>query len=116
MDKTCRHCLSSYSTKNKLNLHQAFCFKHALCNTTSREKKTFEFEKFYCKLPLPVTSYADFEGNIKPMNKTKANTKILYERKTILYGLATISELEYLSKSKYIADFGKPCVKSFVKL
>ena len=83
---------------------------------TYPESKSFEFDKVCCKIPVPVTSYADFEGDNKPMNKTKANTNILCEQKTILYGLATVSEFENLSKPKYIADFGELCVKSFEKL
>ena len=65
----CKSCLQCFSSENVLIKHKEDCLSINGQQSINLEKGTIEFENYFKQLPVPFKIYADFECNLKNVER-----------------------------------------------
>ena len=65
----CKSCLQCYSSKNVLTEHKEVCLSIDGAQSVRLKKRATEFKNYFKQIPVPFKIYADFECNLKSVEK-----------------------------------------------
>ena len=65
----CKSCLQCFSSKNKSARFKEVCLSINGAQSVRLEKGTIGFKNYFKQIPVPFKIYADFECNLKSVEK-----------------------------------------------
>ena len=75
----CRRCLQCFSSENVLIKHKENCLSINSKESVKLEKATIEFENYFKQIPVPFKIYADFECNLRGVERYEGSYKKKYQ-------------------------------------
>ena len=75
----CKSCLQCFSSKNVLTEHKEDCLIINGKQSVKLEKGTIEFEDYFKQIPVPFKIYADFECNLKSIERYEGSYSKKYQ-------------------------------------
>ena len=113
------NCFKSYTTKNKLKMHQKVCENHDYCfvEMPEEDNKRLKYNQGEKSLKVAFIIYADLESLLEKMNTChnnpeKSSTTKINKHKSSGYSLFTRCSFD-ITKNKLDYYRGKNCMKNF---
>ena len=108
----CRSCLQCFSSKNVLTEHKEDCLIINGKQSVKLEKGTIEFENYFKQIPAPFKILADFECNLKGVEKSSKNTflAVLLTKLFVLI-IDLVSQLLFLEVKMLLINLLKQFLK-----
>ena len=98
----CRRCLTSYTSKNMLKLHQPKCKINDITTIRAANEPQIQWKKLFHKNPIHFRIFADFEADNEKDNSSLGNRATnIYRQNPIINGYRIVSELEDVLKIGY---------------
>ena len=75
----CKSCLQCFSSKNVLTEHKEICLNINGAQSIRLEKGTIKFNNYFKQIPVPFKIYADFECNLKSIERYEGSYSKKYQ-------------------------------------
>ena len=120
-DYYCLNCFNSYSTENKLNVHEKICENHEYCNTEmpSPNNNIIKYNQGEKSLELPFIIYADLKCLLKKIDTCQNNPDLSSTTKInqhIPSGYSIYTNCSFDKSNNKLSYYrGEDCMKRFCK-
>ena len=110
--KFCKNYLQCFSSKNVLTEYKEDCLSINGAQSVEVEKGTIEFENYFKQIPAPFKILADFECNLKGVEKSSKNTflAVLLTKLFVLI-IDLVSQLLFLEVKMLLINLLKQFLK-----
>ena len=102
----CRNCLNSFTSKERLTVHEDKCKMHEVCKIEMpKEGSTQYFKNYHKSQSVSFVVYADFECFTKPIHTCQPDPKESYAKKYQKHELSSFRYyIKYFDDSVYKED------------